>query len=249
MKETMEGKVAHLEFLNREMGIRHHGYDEELLQYEYIKNGDMRAIAEATRMFRAGNVGHLSDDELRNKKYLFICGVTLATRFAIEGGMDSEKAYNASDLYIQKIDKAITIKEIDEIHTDMITYFTKSVAMAKKETIFSKQIVMCMDYIYYHLHEDINGEILAKTVGLNRSYLSTLFKKETGMNLNEYITRKRMEAAENMLKYSEYSLSDIGEYLNFSSYSHFARVFRKYFGVSPKEYRREQFRHVKMSGM
>ncbi len=158
--------------------------------------------------------------------------------------MDFEKAYNASDLYIQKVDKLHSIADISKLHNEMITYFTKSVAKAKKENILSKPIVECMDYIYYHLNENIRVELLAKHVKLNPSYLSTLFKKETGENVSNYITQKRMETAKNMLKYSDYSLSDIGEFLNFSSYSHFARVFRKYYNTSPKEYRRLNFRSI-----
>jgi AraC-like DNA-binding protein len=84
-------------------------------------------------------------------------------------------------------------------------------------------------------------------VGLNESYLSTLFKRETGVPLTEYVILKRMEAAENMLKYSDFSLSEISDILYFSSYSHFARTFRKYYDTSPKEYRNRYFRRTAMT--
>lgn len=51
----------------------------------------------------------------------------------IEGGMDNEKAYNASDFYIRRYDKATSEEKMFEIHRDMIKYFTKSVAAVKKE--------------------------------------------------------------------------------------------------------------------
>ena len=66
-----------------------------------------------------------------------------------------------------------------------------------------------LQYIYYHLHENVNGTILAEITGLNRSYLSTLFHKETGMTISDYIMSKKMEATENMLKYSDFSYLDI----------------------------------------
>ena len=62
------------------------------------------------------------------------------------------------------------------------------------------------------------------------------------MSVTEYVISKRMEAAENMLLYSDYTLTDISDILCFSSYSHFARTFRKYYGESPKQYRSEHFR-------
>ncbi|MBQ7186195.1 MAG: helix-turn-helix domain-containing protein [Ruminococcus sp.] len=244
MKESIVKRLAYLEFINRENNFHHHKYDEEMLQYEYIKSGDMRAIDEAKRMIHSAETGHLSDDPLKNLLYLCIANITLVTRFAIEGGMDAEKAYNASDLYIQKYDKAKTTDEIYALHGEMTEYFVKAVAAAKKENVFSKQVVQCIDYIHYHLHEQIVVGELAKMVRLNESYLSVLFKRETGMNITEYVIVKRMEAAENMLKYSDYTLNEISDILHFSSYSHFARTFRKYYNTSPKEYRNREFRQA-----
>lgn len=247
MKEPIDKKIAYLEYINRENSVRHHSYNEEMLQYEYIKNGDMGAVDEARKMFTSDIVGHLSDDKLRDKQYLFVCSITLVTRFAIEGGMDNEKAYNASDLYIQRIDRAKTVEEIFEVHNDMIIYYVKQVAAAKQEQVFSKPVIICMDYIYHHLHEKISVRELAENAGVNHTYLCSLFKKETGKTVMEYITDKRMEAAENMLKYSDYTLSEIGEILSYSSYSHFARVFRTYHNQSPKAYRKTNFRHTDMA--
>ncbi len=247
MKETMDKKVAYLEYIHRENSFHHHRYDDDMRQFEYLKNGDMRSIEETKRIMDSGEVGHLSDDPVKNLLYLNICHVTLCTRFAIEGGMDAEKAYNASDLFIQRCDCAKTADELYELHIEITEYFTKQAAAAKKASIYSKQIVLCMDYIQLHLHEAIVVRELAKMVGLNDSYLSTLFKRETGVTLTEYVILKRMEAAENMLKYSDFSLSDISDILNFSSYSHFARTFRKQYNTSPKEYRNSHYRKTAMT--
>lgn len=244
MKETTDKQIAYLEFINRENDFHHHNYTDEMRMYEYIKNGDLRGVEECERMLRSSEVGHLSDDPLRNLLYLCICNITLVTRFAIEGGMDAEKAYNASDLYIQKYDKARSIDEIYVLHHEMLTYFTRAVAAAKKKNVYSKPVIQCMDYIHYHLHEQIIVSGLAKMVHLNESYLSALFKREAGVNITEYVIIKRMEAAENMLRYSDYPLADIADMLHFSSYSHFARTFRKYYSASPKEYRDREFHRV-----
>lgn len=99
-----------------------------------------------------------------------------------------------------------------------------------------------MDYIYNHLHETIRVETLSALVGLNRSYLSTLFKKETGISVSEYILSKRMEAAQNMLRFSDYTYAEISAILAFSSQSHFNRVFRAQTGYTPKAFRNRFFR-------
>lgn len=246
MKESIEKKITHLQFIQRENSFKHHSYSEEVLSYEYIKQGDMKAVTEGMRIFHSDEVGHLSDNPLHNKQYLFVAATTLATRYAIEGGMDAETAYIASDLFIQRADKATTAAEIYEIHKEMLTYYVKQVATAQRQTVLSKPVIQCMDYIYYHLHEPINGEILADVTGLNRSYLSSLFHKETKVTISDYIMSKKMEAVENMLKYSDYSLTEISEFLNFSSYSYLARVFKEQHGMTPKEYRTRYFGHSDM---
>ena len=94
-----------------------------------------------------------------------------------------------------------------------------------------------MDYIDDHLHEQIPVSDLAAKLELNQSYLSVLFKKETGLTISDYIRQRRVEAAKGMLRYSSYSCSDIGNYLSFCSQSHFISVFRKATGMTPRQYR------------
>ena len=237
MKSTMDKQVAYLEFINRENSFRHHSWGDELGCLELIKIGDLHSVEQDRKCFESNTSGHLSDDPFRNRLYLNICHVTLCTRFAIEGGMDSEKAFNASDLFIQRFDKAKTVQELIDIRFEATEYFTRQVAAAKKAKIFSKPVVQCAEYINNHLHEAISVGGLAKMVGLNESYLSALFKREAGQNITDYVIQKRMEAAENMLKLSDFPLPEISDILHFSSYSHFARTFRKYYGTSPKKYR------------
>jgi YesN/AraC family two-component response regulator len=243
MDNQQDKKLTHTTFLQREYMIRHHSYDEELLQYQYIKEGNMASVEESKRLFRTGIAGTLSDDPLRNYKYLFVASMTLVTRFCIEGGMEAETAYNLSDLYIQQADKCCSVIEVQEFHTEMVIDFTKRMAAIRKETVYSKAVILCMDYIYYHLHKTITVPELANQVKLTPTYLSSLFKKETGISISDYIRSKRVEAAENMLKYSNYSYLEISNYLAFSSHSHFAKIFKVHTGYSPKEYRTKFFRH------
>lgn len=237
-----EKKLRYMEYLHRETAVRHHTHTEDMYQYDLLRMGDPRAVKEGTKMFSSNLTGHISDDPLRNFKYLFVASITLACRSAITGGMDAERAYNSSDLYILKMDTLQSIDEIKALQTDMFSFYTREVAALGKVNVYSKPIILCMDYIYYHLHEPIHTETLAEHVGLNRSYLSTLFKKETGQTLSQYILLKRIEAAQNMLRFSDYSYAEIAASLAFSSQSHFIRVFRAQTGYTPKEFRNRFFR-------
>lgn len=236
-------KLHYQDFLRRENNTRHHKYDEELEIYDRVKAGDMQGVEISMELFTSNLSGHLSDDPVRNYKYLFIASTTLTTRFAIEGGMDEENAYTASDLYIQRVDQCQDTDSIIQLYRDMLTYFTRAMADLKKESVYSKPIVLCMDYVYYHLHEKITIDLLAEYVHLNSNYLSSLFKKETGQTVLDYITGKRMEAAKNMLLYSDASYADIASTLAFNSQSYFTKVFRQTYGLTPGEYRKRFFRY------
>lgn len=241
-RKEIDQKLAYTAFLNRENNIRHHHYNEEMLQFHYLKEGDMRAVPEAVRIFSSKTMGHLSDHHIRNLKYLFVATISLVTRFAIEGGMEPETAYNLSDLYIQKMDLCETEEQITALHQEMFAHFTKQVADSRRRKVISKPVLLCLDYIYYHLYEKITVTNLGEYVHLNPKYLSSVFKKELGITVSEYIIEKRLEAARNMLKFSEYSYSEISSILAFSSQSHFISIFKKNTGLTPAQYRNKYFR-------
>lgn len=230
------------EFLNRENQNLHQRYDQEMYQYELLRLGDPRAVEESDRAWLRADKGRLADHPLRSARYMFVATATLASRFAIQGGMDCERAYTASDLYINKLESCRTVGEIALLRRDMFTFFTRQVAQSRKENIYSKPVVRCIDHIYDHLYEPIRVQDLADAVGLNASYLSTLFRKETGVTVSDYVLEKRMEAAQNMLKYSDYTYAEISACLAFSSQSHFSRCFKKKTGHTPSEYRRLHLR-------
>ena len=237
-----EKKLKYMEYIHRETAERHHTNTEDMYQYDLLRMGDPKAVEEGKKMFSSNLPGHISEDPLRNYKYLFVASAALASRSAIAGGMDAERAYNISDLFILKMDTLTSVEEVKALHTDMFAFYTREMSEIDKKFVYSKPIIICMDYIYNHLHEVIRIDRLADFVGLNRSYLSTLFKRETGHTISDYILSKRMEAAQNMLRFSDYSYAEIASILAYSSQSHFIRVFKSQTGYTPKEYRNKYFR-------
>lgn len=231
--------LARASLHNIQSGYQHHTYGDELRKYRLLQAGDPRAVEEAAKI--VSQTGKMSADPLRNARYLFCCGCTLATRFAIEGGMDSEQAYTASDLYIQKMDHARSVDEVMALRLDMFRYFTNRMANIKKERVCSKPVVQCQDFIRHHLMERISLNKLAEFVNLNPSYLSTLFKRETGLSVTDYITAQRIEAAKNLLSYSELSPTEIAQSLGFNTGSYFSKVFRTQTGMTPTQYRRTHY--------
>lgn len=229
-------------FNNREYMITHLPYEREMEFYQSVKMGN---ADEAWRLFKplgSENFGILSEDELRNLKYHLVITIAFITRYCIEGGMEMETAYNLSDIYIMRVDKCTKTDEIHAIHRELVDDYVKRMHTIMKNGLFSKQILICLDYIYDNLHYKITLEDLAKEAGLSAPYLSKLFHKEVGMTVSQYITGKRIEAAENLLKYSDYSCIEISNYLCFNSESYFIQVFKEHTKLTPKQYRAKYFR-------
>lgn len=237
MAEIREKQLQYMEYIHRENHFRHPGRRREMQQFELLRDGDPEALKLSEEALSPQLQGKLSDNPVRNMKYLFVAYITICCRYCMDGGLDEERAYNISDLYIQKVDLLETEEEIRQLHREMVAFFLKQMQAVKKQKICSKPVIQCMDYIYDHLYEQIRLVDLAEYVALNESYLSVLFKKETGKAVSEYIRDRRVEAAEEMLRYSDTSFSDIANILAFSSQSHFINVFRKATGLTPKEYR------------
>ena len=241
---NVDKKLSHVEFLNREHNISHLSYDREMLFFHNIRLGNIDEVHRLFKPFTGEDMGKLSDDHLRNMKYHLIVTIALITRCCIEGGMEMEEAYNRSDIYIRRLDGFTSEEEIESLHTEIVEEYAKRMRNIRKKTMYSKAIIVCLEYIYANLHTKITLERLAERAKLSPSYLSKLFHKEVGVSVSGYITQKRIEAAEKMLRYTEFSSAEIANCLCFCSESHFIATFKRYVKVTPREYREQQF-HVK----
>lgn len=237
-----EKELTYKSFLNREYEFKHSPFEKEFEFYEYVKSGDTEGVERTMTALGGNGAGKLSDDKLRNLKYHFIVTIALITRFCVEGGMEMETAYTLSDLYINRADKCMYEEDIHILHREAILEFTGQMNRLAHDNIYSKPVIMTMDYIYDNLHSKISESEIAEYVSLSKTYISRLFKREVGVTISTYIAIKRIETAQNMLKYSDYSPVDIGNYLAFTSHSHFISVFKKYTGMTPNEYRKRYFR-------
>lgn len=233
-----EKHLRYMEYCQRETGTRHHTALEESYPYKLLQAGDIRAGEESRKVFEAGLTGHISNNPLRNVKYLFVAGSTLANRAAMSAGLERERSNNISDMYIMRMDLLNSISEVLDLFVEMMEYYAMEVAALEKRKAFSQAVVQGMDYIYEHLHQSITVSDVAAHLGLSRSYFSTLFKKETEQSVSAYVTGKRIETAKNMLLYSDIPYAEIAATLAFQSQSHFISVFKRNVGVTPGQYRR-----------
>ena len=100
-----------------------------------------------------------------------------------------------------------------------------------------REIETVKKYIYENYDKEISVDYLADMVFMAPSYLSHVFKKETGQNLSKFIKAYRMEKAKEMLKETHNKIVNISYAVGYPNVSYFCQSFREYFGVSPQKFR------------
>ena len=205
--------------------IKHREPTEELLFYRAVASGDIKTVkknCERQRFTECDGVGVLSKNAVTNMKYHFVITTAMITRLCKQNGMEMEQAFRLSDFYIQKLDGIHTVEEVQSLHDEMVMDYTEKMRRYFRDNTYSKHINASKEYIYSHIKERITIEDLADSLGVSASYLSRLFKKETGISVSAYII-------------------EIANRLSFSSQSHFIQQFREVTGMTPGKYRDEHY--------
>ena len=161
---------------------------------------------------------------------------SLLSRAAIEGGATSDSILKVNNQLLTIIP---TINDIDSLCyklQEAIDAFTDCMfehIPTKNSELIKKAIL----YISKHFAEPITLEDVANLVHLNPAYFSTIFKQSTSSSFKEYLNMVRVEESKRLLSNTDYSLIDIAIATGFENQSYFSKVFKKYTGLTPKQYR------------
>ncbi|MGB8455504.1 MAG: helix-turn-helix domain-containing protein [Anaerocolumna sp.] len=151
-------------------------------------------------------------------------------------------AYEILEDRLDKVVDRINIKEEEqrilkygEIYLDSVRHEVKEKFGTKKSC---REIVEEVSkYILNNINEDLSVELLAKQEYLNPDYLTRIFKKEMGCSILNYIINERLRMAAHLLSGTDASVNEIAIEVGYPNYSHFTKMFRKFFGVTPSHYR------------
>ena len=111
---------------------------------------------------------------------------------------------------------------------------------ASKETEdlrMKQHIQAALDFIGENFERDLSLDEVAEHANLNAAYFSSYFKKMTGQSFVNYITELRVRRAKELLRDEHIKIGRISEMLGFNDTRYFAKIFKKYVGVTPSEYR------------
>lgn len=217
---------------------KHTPYSAEIRLFSCVQMGDTeKLMSELTGIASSIITGKLSNDVLMQYKYLAVSTITLATRYAIQGGLSEKIAYEFSDRVIMAVDGMTTKEEIVLYVGGEIITLTELVKKSRLHPMQSPHVRKCMCYVNENIFSKISVSLLSDYCGISSDYLSQVFKEETGENLSSYILRKKLEKAKELLSQGKRA-KEICSLLAFSSQSHFITSFKKYYHMTPTEYRK-----------
>lgn len=236
---SMKEKKSRLFFNYHEYSRVHNPYSQEARTMEGIRKGDVERVKKSLNETFVGEYGVLSKNALQSAKNLGIVGLALASRAAIEGGMPYEEAFSLNDSQILKLEEMNNIGEVEVMIRRGKIQYAEIVRDLRNDSNKKKNPLVeeCKNRIFRKMHSKIIVRELADELEVSIEYLSALFRKTEGMCIKDYIMKQKMQLAENLLIYSEYSIEQIGLYLGFSSQSHFGAIFKKFENMTPKQYR------------
>lgn len=218
-------------------GLHHTPYRDEIRLFSCIKQGNLKKLIFELKQLGIQNitVGQMSDDDLQQHKYMAVSFITLATRYAIQGGLNENFAYRFSDDFILKVDKSKSRAAVYAAIVDGAIELTNKVSCEQKNLNYSLHVRKSIAYINKNLDKKLTVNSIAKHCGLSPDYLSHLFKSEIGVNLSSYINHQKLELSQTLL-WEGYGNEKICSMLGFSSQSHFISTFKKEYGITPGEY-------------
>ncbi len=180
-----------------------------------------------------------SVDDMRELFHKYIAVITMVAHEAVKGGLDFDETLDTVHSLIFQAER------IDE--QDCLRYFTvksilglvQRVAKKHKRFLHSESINQAIHFIEEHYHRALSLDDIASHVHLSSPYLSQLFRKETGENIQTFIRDLRLREAKNLLLFTKRSIGDIAASLGFKTQSYFTEVFKKDSNMTPYQYRKQ----------
>ncbi len=112
----------------------------------------------------------------------------------------------------------------------------RSAASETRPLLENTIVTAAEEYVRHHLHERLTVSEIAESIPVSETYLSALFKRNTGDSLNHYINTQKMQLARDYILSGQYSITQIAQMLGFSTIHYFSQSFKRHVGMTPTEY-------------
>ncbi len=162
-----------------------------------------------------------------------------AAKLADEGGVsvsreEMHEAYFQTPVLSQKHhEAAVNLLHIFADHLSLVS----NQIMVQNTNAEPPMITRAKQFIQEHHTEDLSLGMVSRAVNTSTFYFCKMFKKATGINFTDYLSRIRIEKAKNLLLNPNLRISEVAYQVGFQSLTHFNRIFKKLAGQSPTQYR------------
>ncbi len=222
-----------------DMQIMEKRYESENELMQIVSRGQIHRAERLANAFAPSVLEERATDPVRNVKNYCIIGNTLMRKAAEHGGVHPVYLDATSSGFASRIEQVTTISAGQDMFADMVQTYCR---LVRKHTAqhYSPLVERTIMLIEADLSQDLRLSTLADALRISAGYLSTLFRQETGKTVTEFVNGKRMEHAARLLRGSALQVQTVAQYCGISDVNYFSKLFKRYHGISPREYRNEK---------
>jgi len=177
-------------------------------------------------------------DNLRNVKNYGIILNVLLRKAAEQGSVHPLHIDQLSSNMARRLEQLRTTADAIKLFSTMVH---KYCLLVKNHSM--KNYSQLVQHVILRIDADLTADLSLKShadfLNVNPSYLSTLFKRETGMTLTDYVNRQRVEHGIFLLNATDMQVQTIAQYCGIPDVNYFTKTFKKFIGKTPKEYRQD----------
>lgn len=213
-----------------------YAYEKEFLFA--VSQGNYPKAKHLMSQFNSIQIDQRNADPIRDMKNYCITINTLFRKSVERGGVHPIHIDSVSSEFVKKIELRSTMDDIYSLMFEMVKVYCQLVNKYSVKD-YSPTVQKVVVMIESNLSSDLTLSELATSLNINASYLSTVFKKETGKTVTAYVNEKRIELAQELLRTTNLQIQTIAQYCGIIDVHYFTRLFKKITGVSPKQFREE----------
>lgn len=215
----------------------YNNYEFELHLVDAVTSGDVvKGLLLFNNFFRDSNQINTCYCKTRSLKNHLINLSCLLCHGVIKKGVSPYDAKSKSIAFIKIIEQCGSVTDLLKVGEKLIKGYAMQVTNSFIKTK-EPAISTALCYIHSNFSNELTLDMVAEHVKLSKCYFSGLFKKEVGVPFCNYLNQVRVEKSKFLLLHTDESLIDIAIQLGFNSQSYFSTQFKKYTGVTPKQYR------------
>lgn len=123
---------------------------------------------------------------------------------------------------------------------NILNYILLELSDTKTSDAKNEHVTRIIRYIDEHITEDISLKVISEQMSLSKEYVSSIFKKHMNITLTDYINKRKIHLAKDLISQNNMELNDVAEYVGYKNYSYFSRLFRKYYDITPVRLKRKK---------